>query len=137
MDAVADAPAPLKATLGIMSDYQNHNDIKPENLMDKLSMRLLRWWGMLFRVLFITLVGIIGYLWMDPQPLGGVPLGQLTLKQIARNIMGVVIPIACSVWLFKLNKKDGDESLPYEDWGRFGGFVLLLGVIAFAWLTKR
>ena len=74
---------------------------------------------------------------MDPQSLGDVPLGQLTLKQIARNIMGVVIPIACLIWLFKLNKKYGDESLPYEDWGRFGGFVLLLGVIAFAWLTKK
>ena len=120
-----------------MNDYQNDNDNKTENLMDKVSMRLLRWWGMLFRVLFITLVGIIGYLWMDPQSLGDVPLGQLTLKQIARNIMGVVIPIACLIWLFKLNKKYGDESLPYEDWGRFGGFVLLLGVIAFAWLTKK
>lgn len=120
-----------------MNNNQNNNDIKTENLMDKVSMRLLRWWGMLFRFLFITLVGTIGYLWMDPQTLGDVPLGQLTLKQIARNIMGIVIPIACFSWLFKLNKKYGDESLPYENWGRFGGFVLLLVVIVLIWLTKK
>jgi hypothetical protein len=120
-----------------MSDSQNHNEVNAESLMNRVSMRLLRWWGMLFRVLFITLVGIIGYLWMDPQPLGDIPLSQLTLKQIASNIMAVVIPIACFIWLFKLNRKYGDESLPYEDWGRLGGFALLLGFIAFAWFTKK
>lgn len=74
---------------------------------------------------------------MDPQPLGDVPLGQLTLKQIAGNITGVVIPIACFIWLFKLNKKHGDESLPYEDWIQFGRYILLIGFFAFALLTKE
>jgi len=118
-----------------MNDYDN--DTETDSLMDKVSIRLLRWWGMLFRFLFIALVGIIGYLWMDPQPLGDVPLGQLTLKQIAANIMGVVIPIACFIWLFKLNKKHDDESLPYEDWGQLGGYALLIGIITFAWLIKN
>lgn len=120
-----------------MSEFPTDSGIKTESLMEKISMQLLQWWGMLFRVLFIALIGIVGYLWMDPQPIGDVPLGELTLKQIASNVLGIGIPILCFIWLFKLNKKHGDESLSLEDWGRFGGFVLLIGLVAFAWFIKE
>lgn len=95
---------------------------------------LLRGWGMLFRTLFITAIGVMAYLCFKPQSLGDVPLSQLTLNQIFGNLFGVLIPLVCIFWFFRFPKqKDSDE--PHENryamWGLLGiviiagGFLLL------------
>jgi hypothetical protein len=90
-------------------------------------LKFIKLWGVFFRAVFIICIGIFGYVWFDPKPLGDVPISQLTLNDIFNNIYGVGIPIACAVWLFKTPEKDPDyEEHPYESWGKFGGFVVLV-----------
>lgn len=95
---------------------------------------ILRGWGMLFRTLFITAMGMIAYLWFKPQSLGDIPFSQLTLNQVFDNLFGILIPLGCIFWFFKFPKhKDSGE--PYENkyamWGLLGiviiagGFLLL------------
>src|SRR3546814_10908871 len=59
--------------------------------LDAFGLTLLRWWGAIFRALFICAVGVIGWFWLDPQSISDLPLSQLTLKQIARNIFAVLL----------------------------------------------
>lgn len=58
---------------------------------EALGLKLMRWWGMLFRALFISIIGIVGYLWLDPQSIGDVPLAELTLNQILKNVVAALI----------------------------------------------
>ena len=67
---------------------------------------LLRWWGVLFRALFICAVGFIGWFWIDPQSISDVPLSQLTLKQIAGNIFAVLLAIWCGKWFFEFPEQE-------------------------------
>lgn len=101
---------------------------------------ILRWWGMLFRTLFISFVGIVGYFWLDPQSIGDVPFSELTLNQIFKNLFAVLIVIGCFIWFFDFPNQGSSkdpESNPYVSWGRFGGWVLFLAAFAIYWLNKK
>lgn len=101
---------------------------------------ILRWWGILFRALFISALGITGYFWLDPKSIGDVPFAELTLNHIFNNLFAVLIPIGCIYWLFNFpdqrNSKDPDSN-PYVSWGRFGGLVVLIAVLIINWLNKK
>ena len=87
---------------------------------DALGWALIRWWGVLFRALFICAVGIIGWFWVDPHSISDVPLSQLTLKQIAGNIFAVLLAIWCVKWFFEFPEQErGKEPQenPYVGWG--------------------
>lgn len=95
---------------------------------------VLRWWGALFRAVFIAAIGAISYYWFDPKPLGDVPLRALTLTQVLGNLFGVVIPIGCIYWL--LNFPDSSEPSPNEEnpyvfWAQVSGWLLYLGILGF------
>lgn len=102
---------------------------------------LLRGWGMLFRVLFITSIGILAYLFFKHQSLDDIPLSELTLNQVFGNLFGVLIPLICIFWFFNFPKQkdsDGPYENPYAMWGMLGiifflgGFLLLfIGGMAF------
>lgn len=105
---------------------------------DALGWALLRWWGILFRALFICAVGVIGWFWIDPQSISDVPLSQLTLKQIAANIFAVLLAIWCVKWFFEFPEQEGKEPQenPYVGWGQFGGWLVVVVVLAIYWLNK-
>lgn len=87
---------------------------------DALGWALIRWWGVLFRALFICAVGIIGWFWVDPHSISDVPLSQLTLKQIDGNIFAVLLAIWCVKWFFEFPEQErGKEPQenPYVGWG--------------------
>lgn len=107
--------------------------------IDALGWTFLRWWGVLFRALFICAVGIIGWFWIDPQSISDVPLSQLTLKQIGGNILAVVLAIWCIKWFFEFPEQERGKELrenSYIGWGQFGGGVVAIAVLAIYWLSK-
>mgnify|MGYP001592815008 CR=1 FL=1 len=116
---------------------------EPEAAQSKLETfgwALVRWWGILFRTVFISLVGIIGYLWLDPQSVGDVPLAELTLNRILKNLFAVLLAIGCVSWFFKFpDQRDSKspEENPYVTWGRFGGLVILVAALGIYWLSKQ
>ena len=107
--------------------------------LDTLGWALLRWWGIFFRALFICAVAVIGWFWIDPQSISDIPLSQLTLKQIAANILVALLAIWCVKWFFEFPEQErGKEPQdnPYVGWGQFGCLVVAVAVFAIYWLSK-
>lgn len=107
--------------------------------IDTLGWALLRWWGVIFRALFICAIGTIGWLWIDPQSISDIPLSQLTLKQICGNIIAILIVIGCARWFFDFPEQSNDknpEENPYVGWGQFGGFIVIVTVLVIYWANK-
>jgi heme/copper-type cytochrome/quinol oxidase subunit 2 len=107
--------------------------------LEALGWILLRWWGGIFRALFICAVGTIGYFLVDPQSISDMPLSQLTIKQIFENIFAVLIVIGCFRWFFDFPEQSGDkkpEKNPYVEWGKFGIGVIIVAVLAINWANK-
>lgn len=92
---------------------------------------LLRWWGALFRAIFIAAVGFGGYLFFEPPSIADRPIAALTLADIGRNIFAWGLAFVCINWFFRFPSKD--DGLSYGDWGVFGGYVAM-GAILIAWL---
>jgi hypothetical protein len=104
-----------------------------------LGWRLIRWWGIIFRALFICAIGVIGYSWIDPQSIDDIPLSQLTLKHIFRNLIALLIAIGCAKWFFEFPDQKGDSNVegnPYVTWGQFGFLVVVIGVLGIYWVSN-
>jgi len=94
--------------------------------------------GRLFRTIFISFVGIAGYHWIDPQPIGDTPFPDLTLRQFFGNLFALLLGLGCIVWFFKFPKNKNPMSedpirKPYLSWGCFGIFLVLLVIIVGAY----
>lgn len=133
--------------MSLEHDKQHQNaDQESEFLEDSESrlrtfpMALVRGWGMIFRAIFITIIGIVAYFWLDPQSIGDVPLSQLTLNHIFSNLFSVLIFIGCIIWFFNFpdqaNKKSSKDN-PYFLWGQFGGAVVLVIALVLYWLLSK
>lgn len=101
--------------------------------LETLKWTALRRWGMLFRIIFICSLGIGGYLWLDPQPLGDVPISQLTLNQIFSNLFAVILSVGCFFWFVnfpqeKKNPESPDDN-PYVIWGLFSILFMFLATL--------
>ncbi len=124
----------------IEADVEKGNSVLSSSKLEDLGWALLRWWGILFRTLFILAVGIIGYFWLDPKSIGDVPFAELTLNQIFHNLFAVLIAFGCIYWFFNFpeqgDTKDPDSN-PYVSWGRFGGWVVFIAVLGIYWLNKK
>lgn len=101
--------------------------------LESLKWSALRWWGMLFRAIFISSLGIGGYFWLDPQPLGDVPFSQLTLNQLFSNVFAVILSVGCFVWFvnFPKQKKNAEspDDNPYVTWGILGFLLIFLAAL--------
>jgi hypothetical protein len=94
-----------------------------------IMLRILRWWGMLFRSCFISSIGLGAYLWFAPQPIGDVPFSELTLNQVFGNLFAVIIASGCIFWFFKFpiqEHPDWPNDNPYDFWGSLGIFVVFI-----------
>lgn len=108
----------------------------PDSIRSKLETfkwTALRRWGMLFRMIFISSLGIGGYLWLDPQPIGDVPFSQLTLNQLFSNLFAFLLSVGCFCWFINFpQQKKGSESSnenPYVIWGIFSFLFILLAAL--------
>lgn len=122
-------------TIGDGSFHSKLATLKAE--LSTIMLKILRWWGMLFRAILIFSIGIGGYFWLDPQPLGDVPFSQLTLNKVFSNIFALLLGIGCFCWFVKfLKQKKKPESPnddPYVMWGMFSLlFMFLAALIAAA-----
>ena len=96
---------------------------------EALKWTALRGWGILFRTLFISFVGIAAYLWIDPQPIGDVPFAQLTLNQVFQSLFAFLIASGCIYWFLKFpdqKNTKGSNDNPYISWGWFGILVAMI-----------
>lgn len=125
-------------TVGDGSFHSKLATLKTE--LSTVMLKILRWWGMLFRALFISSIGIIPYLWLDPQPIGDVPFSQLTLNQVFSNLFALLIALGCIVWFFKFPVQEHPQwpnDNPYNSWGWLGILAILvvsvITVIVIAW----
>jgi hypothetical protein len=108
----------------------------PDSIRSKieaLKWAALRRWGMLFRAIFISSLGIGGYFWLDPQPIGDVSFSQLTLNQVFSNLFAFLLAVGCFCWFVnfpkqKKNPKSPDDN-PYVIWGMFSVFIPLVALI--------
>lgn len=111
-----------------------------QSKLETLGWLLVRWWGILFRAVFISLIGIVGYFWLDPQSIGDVPLSELTLNRILKNLFAVLIAIGCISWFFKFpdqSESKSPEDNPYVTWAQFGGWVILAATLGIYWLSTK
>lgn len=111
-----------------MNNLDNNLDTRLISAVTNLFMNLKRIWGGIFRFLFITSVGIIGWVWLDPPTINDIPLSQLTLDHIFKNIAAFGIGIGCVRWL--INTPDVDDD-PYIFWADSSGILLGLIVIIY------
>ena len=117
----------------IETDVDKEGSRSGGSKLDAFRWAILRWWGGLFRTFFISSVGIVGYLWLDPKSIGDVPFASLTLNQVFSNLFAVLIVIGCFSWFFDFpEERDAKDSEynPYVGWGRFGNWVVLIALIA-------
>lgn len=125
-------------------DKLTHSDIQKLigkdfglTIVKNFLMKLKRGWAGIFRFLFITSIGVIGYFWLDPQNLGDIPFSQLTPNLIFNNLLAIGIILGCFRWFFSFpDKYDEDEY--YNMWANFsgllGGLVIVIGIIWGGWL---
>jgi hypothetical protein len=93
--------------------------------------KLLPWWGMLFRFSFILCLGIVAWVWLNQPGITEVPIGQLTLKQIASQLFAGLSAAGCVFWFFSFPNKD--EGLSNSDWGKLGAWIV--GGALLAWVA--
>mgnify|MGYP001582040404 CR=1 FL=1 len=98
--------------------------------MNQLLTRSIKVWGFIFRTVFIVAIGWFGYLYINPQYIGDVAFAQLTLKDIANNILAIGLVLLCALWFFKKFDSD-DEGLSYEEWANFGFSIVWLAAILY------
>lgn len=116
-------------TLGTGSVHSKLATLKTE--LSTVMLKILRWWGMLFRAIFISSIGIGGYFWLDPQPLGDVPFSQLTLNQVFSNLFALILAIGCFCWFINFpQQKKKPESLNDERYVIWGLFSILFVFLA-------
>lgn len=111
----------------------------PSSKFDDVVLTALRWWGVLFRALFICALGVIGWLWINPQSISDVPISQLTLKQIVGNILATLLAIWCVKWFLDFPEQQRvtePKENPYIVWGQFGAGLILVAALAIYWLNK-
>jgi hypothetical protein len=95
---------------------------------------VLIWCGKLFRTIFIIFIGIAGYSWIDPQPIGDTSLPDLTVRQFFSNMFAFLVALGCIVWFLRFpnNNNPALTSDPTQNsyvlWGAFGIIVVSLGV---------
>jgi hypothetical protein len=101
--------------------------------LEPLKWSVMRRWGMLFRIFFISSLGIGGHLWLDPQPIGDVPFSQLTLNQVFSNLFDFLLIVGCFFWFVNFPKQkkkpEGPDDNPYVVWGVFGILFIFLSAI--------
>lgn len=118
-------------TIGDGSFHSKLATLKTE--LSVIMLKILRWWGMLFRAVLIFSIGIGGYLWLDPQPLGDVPFSQLTLNKVFSNIFALFLGIGCFCWFVKFPKQKKKPESPNDDpyvmWGMFGLLFMFLATL--------
>ena len=122
-------------TLGEGSFHSKLATLKTE--LSTVMLEILRWWGILFRAIFIFSIGIGGYLWLDPQPLGDVPFSQLTLNKVFSNLFAVILSVGCFIWFVNFPKQKKKPESPNDDpyviWRMFSLlFMFLTALIAAA-----
>lgn len=129
------------AGIGIW-EYRKAENPSGDTILQKYAafkLAILSVWGMIFRTLFISCIGIAAYFWFDPQPLGDIPFSQLTLNKIFSSLFGVVIPLGCILWFFKFpdNKNHACTHDPkqnsYVIWGTFGVVLISLVIVVVAY----
>ena len=87
---------------------------------------VVRWWGIVFRLIFISFIAIANYLWLDPKSIGDVPLASLTLRDILGNILVAGVAIYCLNWIFQVP----EDKERYLDWAKFGTWVAaIIGLV--------
>lgn len=101
--------------------------------LETLKWTAMRRWGMLFRAIFISSLGIGGYFWLDPQPISDIPFSQLTLNQLFSNLFAFLLSVGCFCWFVNFPKqKKSPESLddnPYVTWSRISFLFIFLAAL--------
>ena len=108
--------------------------------LESFGWALVRYWGMIFRTLFIPFVGIIGYFWIDPKSIGNTPFAELTLNQVFDNLFAMLIVLGCIYWFFNFpdqTKTNSTKDNPYVTWGQFGATLILLVSLVLYWLSNQ
>jgi hypothetical protein len=101
--------------------------------------KLKRGWGMVFRFrsLYIGLIslGLLGYLWMNPQPMGDLPFSRPMFGNMLRKSFAVGVSVWCLIWFLDFGRRYQsieDEHSPFEIWVYVG--FLLIGIVTVIWL---
>jgi hypothetical protein len=100
--------------------------------LDVFLTKLLRWWGVLFRALFIGAVGFFVWVWIGPESIVDVPIAQLTLGKLFKNLLAVFVALGCMGWLFTPPESDGKKD-PFTQWGEWGLYVIFLAGAWYCW----
>jgi hypothetical protein len=124
----------------IAADAKKEGSAADGSKLGVLGSAVMRWWGILFRALFIATLGIVGYSWLDPQSIGDVPFGEITPNQIFNNLFSVLIVFGCVYWFFNFpdqGDSNDPDSNPYDSWGGFGVGIVCFIVLIILWLNKK
>lgn len=112
-------------------DVEKEEPNSGDSKFDALLRILNLWWGILFRALFISFLGIFSYIMADPPSIGDVPFSDLTLNNVFENLIAIIFPIFCFFWILNYPKQDTSmykDSNPYEVWSGFGNLLILIVV---------
>lgn len=91
--------------------------------------KALHVWGFMFRAFIIGVIGYIGSAYFDPQDLSDVAFSQITFNDLARNLGGLAIPIACVSWFFNFPEKTNSEYDPYIKWAEGSFYAVGIGLL--------
>ncbi|MCG9874890.1 MAG: hypothetical protein MH321_08895 [Leptospiraceae bacterium] len=119
-----------------ISDKDSEVDVekgKPssgDSKFDSVVRKLDLWWGIIFRIIFISYLGFSTFNNLNTNSIGDIPIANLTLNQVFNYIFLFLIPIILITWLFNVPTRIySEKSHPYELWSAFGYLVMLIMLV--------
>ncbi|HRZ95280.1 MAG TPA: hypothetical protein P5262_01795 [Candidatus Moranbacteria bacterium] len=106
----------------LQNNVQTEEDIRKSKELEEKIFRIA---GKIFRPIFIIVIGLIIYN-LIPN-ISDTPFAQLTISQLFKFILGIIVLILMTSWLFK-----GSDDEGYELWGSFGSVLVLIGIVVSA-----
>ncbi len=106
---------------GILKDHFDAAKAKMQSALQKISNA----WGMLFRAVFIAVIGFLGYeKFSSARNVGDIPFAQMTLKDLLSPIFSIGIVIGCIAWFFNFPEAERTGENPWQKWSIFGLVVV-------------
>jgi len=96
--------------------------------------RLIRYWGMIVRFLWYLVLGILAYIFIDPQSLADIPFSDMTFRMLATNIFFPMVALG----LFGLFMSFPVSKISVEDLGSEENELVILEAspyINWAWFS--
>ena|SRR5208283_2671434 len=100
---------------------------------DDIIAKLMRWWGMCFRGVFIVAVAYFGYFYLHPRSIGDITFAHWTFDDVFNSVLAIGLVLGCGVWLICFPYRDSEyRSDPYVKWAKVSLYLVVAVAMSLA-----